>query len=210
MKKMITSILTLSTLMFLASCGGDNKSSTSKNGAGNVITNSVSVKPTNTPSSINSLYSQLTSALPCKSGSRLSTLQQYSIQGGSTSYYNSQNKLAGNFQNGTIAGNVGQLYMGVSTFNDLMIISEMTSGNSVVGHNVYISFCTSSNLIFEGRTFSAFQAPNGIVLDKNTSCPYGVIDSAQNTYMQADSYQSQYGTINPAAVWTTFYEIVCN
>lgn len=208
MKKTIKSILALSTLMILASCGGDNKSSTS--GSKNVNWTGQSVSPQNTPSSINSLYNQLSSALPCKTGQRLSTIQQFSIQGGQNSYYNSQNRLSGNFNTGTISGTTGQLYMGVSTFNDIMIISEMTNGNSVVGHNVYLSMCASQNLIIEGRTLSAFQAPNGIVLDKNTSCPYGVVDAAINTYLQADSYQTQYGTLNPAAVWTTFYEVVCN
>lgn len=207
MKNTFKNLMVLSSLMMLASCGGNNSTSSTN---GSVITNTGTVSASNTPTDVQSLYNKLASALPCKSGSRLSTIAQFSLSGTSSSYNYSQKKIAGSFSTGTIGGSVSQLYMGVSIFNDLMIIAEMTNGSSVVGHNVYLSMCTQSSLIIEGRTLSGFQAPNGIVLDKNTSCPYGVVDAAINTYLQADAYSSSYGQIYPAAVWTTFYEITCN
>ncbi|EQC47361.1 hypothetical protein [Bacteriovorax sp. Seq25_V] len=215
MKISLKNIIVFGALTALVSCGGDNKSSSSGSGSGTIYSSgtsngSTTINSASNPEAVNSLFSQLSSALPCSSGQRISNVLQYSIQGGTSSSYYSTNKLSGSFRPGTIAGNVGQLYMGTSTFNDLMIVAEITNGNTVLGHNVYVSMCAYQNLIFEGRTLSNFQAPYGIVLSKSTSCPYGVISSAKETYMQADPYQSQYGQIYAAPVVTTFYNIQCN
>ncbi len=215
MKISLKNILVFGALTALVSCGGDNKSKSTTSGSGTIYSQgsssgSSTITSSANPEKVNSLFSQLTSALPCSSGQRLSTLLQYNVQGGSSNSYYSSNNLSGNFSPGTIAGEVGQLYMGTSTFNDLMIVAEITNGNSVIGHNVYVSMCAYQNLIFEGRSLSNFQAPYGMVLTKSTSCPYGVISSAKDTYMQADPYTSQYGQINAAPVVTTFYNIQCN
>lgn len=144
---------------------------------------------------------------------RLSQTFSFSVAGG----YNqggSRTTVSGQFQQGLMGGNVSGLYVGVSTFGDVMLVSKIGSGSQVQGYSVTLSMCTFSPLVMEGRALSNFQAPSGIILGSDNYCGFGAVDAAMNTLMIAQPFQTQgqYGPINfnAANVYTTFYKPSCN
>lgn len=223
MKSPIKKILLILSSLALISCGGsDNKAKTSSTGSNTGSETQFSgngsgtVNQGNIPAAVSSLASSLSQSLQCSNG-RLTNFLQYYVQ--ST---NSSTRVCGNFQAGVMPGTVGQKYVGVSPYNDFMIITEVVNNNQVIGHNVVISMCAQKMnyynyqlpLIGDERQLSNFQAPNCIILDKDNYCPHGVVDAAINTYMVSSSYQfnvnGMSGNLNPYEVWTTFFKPTCN
>lgn len=216
------------TAALLASCGGDdnkkstNKVNTSTGGSADGVlsgNSNQSIPTSSLDADIRKIATDLAGSLNCPYGKRLTNVQQYSIQSGVNTDHN---RICGQFQQGTIAGQAGQHYVGVSAYNDFMIVSEIVNGNQVVGHNVYISMCaqylnnygTQIPLIDDARPLSGFQAPYCLYLDKDNFCPHGVVDAAQNTYMISGQHtynvNGQQAQLQPFEVWTTFFKPTCN
>lgn len=165
------------------------------------------------PQIVNQVQS-IKSTVTCLSGrNRLMNDVSFYISGGSVS----GTKISGNWQSGFMAnGSISALFVGVSAYRDLMFVTKVTNGASVLGYNVTLSFCEVPNaypnyplLVSNDRPLVNFQTPNGIVLDTNTYCGYGVVDAAVNTYIL-----SQKSATNPYTsdfpVWTSFSKPTCN
>lgn len=166
-------------------------------------------------------FQQIKSSFNCRQGQRLSQDVTFSTQG--YNHGGSKTTLAGNFQPGPIGGEVSQIFVGVSVFNDVMMVSRVGSGSQVRGYNVTLSMCSLSGtisqtrvpLIDDKRPLSNFNAKNGIVLDSDNHCNFGSVDSAKETEMQsaAISYPGDYGNqinLPPFGIVTTFYKPSCN
>lgn len=221
MKHPLTKLLLIAASVTLISCGGDgNKVNTSGNDSSTNYggSNQQTTSQGGLPSAVQSLAGELSNSLRCQNGQRLSNFQQYYAQAGQ----GSNTAVCGNFQQGVMSGTAGQKYIGVSPYNDFMIVSEVLNGSQVVGHNVFISMCsqylnyygTNLPLIANERALSGFQAPNCLILDKDNFCPHGVVDAGVNTYMVSASYQfnvnGMSGQLQPYEAWTTFFKPTCN
>lgn len=223
--KVCHTALALVLLLGLASCGdkknstnSSNNSSTNTNGVNNSGNWSSTQYQDNTgyTSEQSNQINSIKSSVSCRTGARLSQDVIFGVQGGA---YNSST-IGGTFQAGSISGTVSMLYVGISAFNDLMFVSKVTNGNSVLGYNVRISMCpqmASGNFPFIGneRPLSNFAAPQGITLNDTTVCGVGQVTSAQNTTMVSGSISinNSYGsqtTVPPANILTTFYAPRCN
>lgn len=211
--------LALVLILGVTACG-KKKNSTNSNNSSNNVNNSGNWSSsqyqdnTNFSSQQASQISSIKGSLNCQNGARLTQDVIFAVQGGA---YNTST-IAGSFQPGSISGNVSQLYVGISAFNDLMFVSKITNGNSVLGYNVRLSMCpqmAGNNIPFIGnqRQLSNFQAPNGITLNDSTVCGVGQVTSAQNTSMVTGSMTvNSYGyqtTVPEAQVVTTFYPPRC-
>lgn len=168
------------------------------------------------------MVQQIKSQIQCRTGgARLSkdytfrTQPGYHPQGTRTNIY-------GPFQQGAVSGNVSRLYVGESTFGDLMFVTKVTNGAQVVGYNITLSFCPyigndGAPYIHNNRPLEGFAAQNGITLDEDTNCGIGSVDSAQNTIgvFAATTYQHPGGysvQLPPFNAVTTFHKITagCN
>ena len=144
---------------------------------------------------------------------RLQNDVTYYINGGAQS----GTKINGNFVAGILPGDNSELHVGVSAFRDLMFVTKVTSGSQVLGFNVTLSFCEMANpsspnfplLIASDRPLVNFQAQNGIILDMNTYCGYGVIDAALNTLITSQPALANQMTA-PFVVQTSFTKPLCN
>ena len=159
------------------------------------------------------------SCLPGRS--RLATDYTFFISGG----YQSGTRISGNFQQGILPGDNSELHVGVSAFRDLMFVTKVTNGSQVLGFNVTLSFCDVANpypnfpmLVSNDRqlvNFTLQQPPqfpgpmSAIILDMNTYCGYGVIDSAQNTWITSQPSVSNQMT-QPFTFPTSFTKPMCN
>lgn len=170
----------------------------------------------NVNSSQGNQFQQVKSSFPCNTGRRLGQDVTFSTQG--YNHGGSKTTISGPFRAGPIGGEISQLFIGVSKWNDVMIVSRVGSGSQVRGYNITLSMCSYSGngfpFIDDSRPLSNFQAPNGIILDTDNHCNFGSVDAAKNTVMQSApiSYQGQYGPIqlNAFTAYTTFYKPSCN
>lgn len=207
-------------LVGIYGCGDkENKASgNSANGFNNnqPFNNQQSQTP-NLNSSQSGQFQQILSSFNCRQGQRLSQIVTFSTQG--FNHGGSKTTIAGPYQAGPINGEVGQIFVGVSAWNDVMIVSRVGSGSQVRGYNVTLSMCSFSQngipLIHDSRPLSNFNVQNGIILDTDNHCNFGSVDSAKETVMQSGStsFQGDFGNqINLPAfpVVTTFYKPSCN
>lgn len=221
--KVCHTALALVVLLGVTSCGGDKKNTTnsSSNSSTSSINNSGTFSSTQysdasgySSDQINTI-NNIKSGVNCQYGARLSQDVIFSVQGGAAN----TSTIGGTFQAGSISGTVSTLYVGISAFNDLMFVSKIVSGNSVVGYNVRMSMCPQYGgynvpYIANERPLSNFTAPYGITLNDSTVCGVSLVTSAQNTTMVSGSvtmnvngYQT---TVPQAQVVTTFYSPRCN
>lgn len=162
-------------------------------------------------------FQQIKSSFRCRQGQRLSQDVTFSTQG--YNHGGSRTTISGPFQPGPVNGKVSQIFVGVSAWNDVMIVSRVGSGSQVRGYNITLSMCSYSGngtpFIHDSRPLSNFQASNGIILDSDNHCNFGSVDAAKNTIMQSaqTTYQGDFGNqVNLPAftVYTTFYKPSCN
>lgn len=159
----------------------------------------------------------------------ISFMSQSNYQG-SGYYTGNQTQVTGTFTNGSLPGNVANIYVGESAFGDLIFISKITNGSQVIGYNVDLSFCsqyaitqqtynpyggyqtasTGSNLmplIANERPMTNFSA-NGIVIVDDTSCPHGKVSFA-NTMTMSQPIQWQGISLQAFPVQTTYTLVNC-
>ena len=120
----------------------------------------------------------------CQYGTRLPEIP-FNISGGAQG---TQHALYGNPQPGHIGGQVTQVYFGRSGFGDVITVAKVANGPQVIGYNLSISFCEHPPLIVAGRNLHSPQIPYGIIIDDNTGCGHGFVDSAFVRFI-ADPYQ---------------------
>ncbi|MBC7540281.1 MAG: hypothetical protein H7281_15770 [Bacteriovorax sp.] len=199
-------------LLLLGSCGKKNTVNSSVGASG---TSPFYVGNSAVSSTIVNQVQSVRSSVTCLSGrNRLANDVSFYINSGSIS----GTTIGGNWQLGFMnTGTISNLYIGVSAYRDLMFVTKVTNGGSqVIGYNVTLSFCEVPNayvnypaLVSNDRALVNFQAGNGIVLDTNTYCGYGVVDAAINTLIV-----SQKSTTNPYTsdypVYTSFTKPSCN
>lgn len=221
--KVYHTALALILILGVTSCGGDkkNKTSSSNNSSSVGLNNSGTLSGTQYQDStgynsdqVNTI-NNIKSSVNCQYGARLTQDVIFSLQGGA---YNTST-IAGTWQPGSVGGTVSKLYVGISAFNDLMFVSKLTNGNSVVGYTVRLSMCPQYGgynvpFIANERPLSNFAAPQGITLNDSTVCGVSLVTSAQNTTMvsgpvtmNVNGYQTN---VPQAQVVTTFYAPRCN
>jgi hypothetical protein len=158
-------------------------------------------------------YNAIKNKVSCLSGRyRLNNDVTFFINGGSYS----QSTIYGQFQAGQIStGSVSEMYVGVSAYRDLMFVTKVSNGGSLVGYNVTLSMCSVPNsystypaLVSNDRTLTGFQAPYGIVVNSSTNCGYGLIASAYYTYMLSQRIPNNAYTAD-FPVYTTFSNTGC-
>lgn len=198
-------------LLLLGACGKKNVVNSSAIGSGS--SPFYTGNPAISPAIISQVQSVKTSVQCLPGRNRLTTDASFFISGGSMS----GTTIGGNWQSGFMGtGTITNLYIGVSAYRDLMFVTKVTNGGQVMGYNVTLSFCEVPNaypnypaLVSNDRPLVNFQAPNGIVLDMNTYCGYGVVDAALNTIIISQRNPSNlYTTDFP--VYTSFTKPACN
>ncbi len=97
----------------------------------------------------------------------------------------------GQFQPGVLGGNISKIFIGASTFGDIITVSKVTNGPAVVGYNVSFSFCNYSPLIRNDRGISNLLT-SGIIVDDDANCGVGRVDYAY-TRLTADSFTLNQG-----------------
>lgn len=111
---------------------------------------------------------------------------------------------------GEITGQVKMSYMGISTFGDIMIVEKLEEN---LGHNITLLMCPAEHnskfgqtpIIHTDRGFLRFSITNDIVLNDNlNTCGIGSL-SVTDTVLVTNSYESEYGTLSPSVVMTTFF-----
>lgn len=225
--QMLTSIFILAAVA--SSCGdkenkvgpntgvNTNTSGWSNNGP---LTGTQYVNPGNLDGNQVSTFQQIKSSLNCQMGPRLTQDVTFATTGFNAQSSNRTN-ITGTFQPGAVSGGSAQkIYVGVSQFNDIMMVSKVVNGSQVVGYNVTLSMCPyvgqdNTPYYHDSRPISAFHAPQGIILDEDNHCGIGSVDAAINTRIvaAAHSYTQPTGfsiTLPEFAPPTTFYKPACN
>ena len=238
MKNHVTFLILALTSLLIVSCGGDeNKVNTNTNpvtGGG--------IYPQGTgynSQEEQQLIEQLKQQLQCPTGPVSYSSGNSQLHGSgqriqdvvfSKAIQNSDHtKICGQFQNGPVSGTPGQMYVGVSAYNDIMVVTEIVNGTQVLGHNVRLSMCgqyamsytynnsyspqqTRLPLIDSQRTLTNFRTSNNscIVIDKDNFCPHGVVDFASQTVMTAGPYNANGMNLQAVEIYTSFAKPTCN
>ncbi len=218
--KRISPLLGLSILCLLATSCGDkeNKISDNNTGVTPLQNNNGSQYLPNFTGSQSTQIQQIKSSFPCKQGQRLS--QDFTFQTQGFNPAGTRTNITGPFQQGNSSGTVNKIYVGVSSFNDIMVVSKATNGTQVSGYSVTLSMCSyvgqdGTPYIHNSRPLTNFAAQGGITLDEDTHCGVGSVDAAFNTVVQSaattynhpQGYPIQLPAFNAV---TTFYKPSCN
>jgi hypothetical protein len=168
--------------IMLTACGGKDNKITKALGGGGGNRNSSTYGDAGSSGSVEQIKSQFS----CQRRSDVTFTT--SSQGQAGGY--SKTTIFGPFQKGVVGGIVNDVFVGVSTFKDLIIVGKVTNGSQVVGYNITLSLCVTqplngshpaTSLINEQRDLNNFSAPYGITIDSDTNCSVGNVDAAQQT-----------------------------
>lgn len=233
MKSHVKFFILLMTSILLYSCGGDdNKVNTNTNPT--ITTNGYNPNVNGfSTQDEQQLMNQLKSTLQCPQGQVLQNIigtgQRVNDLVFSKPLQSADHtKVCGQFSQGTqVQGSTGQMYVGVSAYNDIMIVTELINGSQVIGHRVTISMC-GQNIVSGGgwygqqqtqipyidnqRQLTNFRTQNNscIVLDKDNFCSYGVVDFASQTVLTAAPIQTNGLSLQQVDVYTSFAKPTCN
>lgn len=178
-------------LILTTACGKKNQVKAPAAGVGTTV-----MGIPNLPASSGAQIQQMISSFPCSTGQRMPELQ-FSTTGAQNG--GNSTLIGPNFTQGLISGPVSSVFIGKSSFNDIMIVTKIANGNQLMGFNVTVSMCQFNPLIMPGRSLSGLTADQGIILTENTSTGLGTV-IAQNTVSIAGQYQNY-----PATNVTTTY-----
>jgi hypothetical protein len=200
-KSLLLTAITAS--MILSSCGKKNVVNSSSTGNYSAFSGNTTLI---------SQYDSIKAKVSCLSGRyRLTTDAQFYVNGGAYS----QSTIYGQFQTGSISGTASEMYVGISAYRDLMFVTKITNGGTLVGYNIAVSMCSIPNsystypaLVSNDRSLTNFQAPYGIVVNSTTSCGYGLVAAAYYTYMVSQRIPSNAYTAD-FPVYTTFSNSGC-
>ncbi|MBC7714407.1 MAG: hypothetical protein H7177_13765 [Rhizobacter sp.] len=206
--------LLVSALM-LASCGKkENKVSSNGVSGSSPFTMDNPALSGSVGSTIINQVSSIKSNVACLNGGyRLTNDVSFYVNGG----YKSGTTIGGNWVGGFLSsGTISKMWVGVSAYRDLMFVTQVANGSTVVGFNVTISFCEMKSsyglpsIISNERALDTFQAPYGIIVDSNTYCGYSVVDLAQNTSIISRRASSNPYSPPDAQIPTSFTKPTCN
>lgn len=206
-------------LIALASCGQKDNKVSGNVGGGYNNSGPQSGTQYNTPnlgSGNANQFQQIKASFPCRQGQRLQQDVTFHTQG--FNHGGSRTNVIGPYQPGPIGGTVSQIYVGVSVWNDIMMVSRVGSGSQVQGYNVTLSMCSyQANgvpLIDNSRPLTNFQSQSAIIIDSDVHCGFGSVDSAMNTILTSGGIQYQQNgfpiSLQPFQIYTTFYKPSCN
>ncbi len=200
-------------LLIIVSCGKKNTTNSGTAGTSPFYSGNPALS-SGSGSTIIDQYSKIKASTACLSGrNRLSNDVSFNITGnlggGAT--------IGGNWQPNFITnGSIGQLYVGVSAYRDLMFVTKVVSGAQVVGYNVTLSFCEVPNaymnfpaLVSNDRALVNFYAPNGITLSESANCGFGIVTQAINTMITSKASATNPYTMD-YPVYTSFARPLCN
>jgi len=180
--KTINYLFIILTATLLFSCGKSNKVTSAANGAYSTYSGRNPVTDYGTPEQ-NAYINEARSHYTCKNGG--TRLEDVTF---STTTIVSQTSISGSpMNNSVIAGTVANVYAGFSDYGDLMFVSKMTNGQSVIGYNVTVSFCPHNTLLTPGRAIVGFYASRITFTDSST-CGMPAILAASNTQAILDAY----------------------
>ena len=214
-KNSLNVCLVMSTLLLAGACGKkENKVNIPPTGATSPYYTGNPALGAN-PQILNQVNS-IKANVACYNGYRLAKDYSFYVQGSFNG--SSRTTIGGQFVPGYLtSGTLSQLYVGVSTFRDLMFVTKVTNGSQVIGYNVTLSFCEMKSayqnfpsIISNETELTNFFAQNGIILDSDVHCGYGVVDLAQNTYITATRTVSNPYSAGPVQIPTSFTKPTCN
>jgi hypothetical protein len=202
--------------LLLTSCGKkENKvSSNGVSGSSPFYTGNSSLNSAAGSTIVNQVQS-IKSSVACLNGYRLTNDVSFYVQGGIIG----SNRIGGNWISGFSpnGGTVNKMWIGVSAYRDLMFVTQVMNGSSVMGFNVTLSFCEMKNasaslpsVISNERALTNFVTPNGIVVSSTATCGYNVVSLSQQTYIT--SQRDLNNPYSPIAVQvpTSFAPPSCN
>ncbi len=215
MNRQITTLISVLSALALISCGGDdNKVNTDSNIITTTNPTTGTIAGTSYSSQESSLFNNMKKQVPCNSQRRNDVAFHMPRQ------QSDATKICGQASNGARSGNRGQIFFGVSGYGDIMMVTEIISGSQVIGHNITLSMCSQYMnyygqqvpLIGNERTLTDFRSDKCMVLDKETTCPYGFVDYASQTYMISGPLQLQGFQTSPVPIYTSFTRpnVQCN
>lgn len=184
-KQSLNLLLVVSALV-LISCGKkENKVSSSVSSATPFSTGNDSLYTSEGSIIVNQVKS-IKENMPCLTGNRLVKDVNFYVQNGSKG----ANRIGGTWTPGFSpqGGKINKMWIGVSAFRDLMFVTQVMNGSSVIGFNVTMSFCEMKNsyaglpsLISNEREITAFSTPNDIIVESTARCGYNLVSLAANT-----------------------------
>ena len=193
-------VINLSFVLILSSCSGIS----AKNGFRSIGS---------TQSSIASQIEEIKENVSCKDGYRLKN---------DVSFYNdekelSSNSIKGDWHSGSLTNGVAsKLWVGISSFNDLMFVTQVINGGQVLGFNISLSYCEVKStysalpsLVSNERALDGFQTPNGITLQSSPKCGHNVISLAKNTTIISSKNLDTDYSGPEIKIPTTFVSPVC-
>ena len=206
----------IATALLVSACGKkENKVSSATSNSSPFYTGNPALSGS-AGSTIISQVQSIKTNVPCNGGYRLTNDVSFYVNGG----YVGSNKIGGIFEPGfhvNANSQINKLWVGVSAFRDLMFVTQVTNGSQVVGFNVTMSFCEMKNyatgfpsLVSNERALTRFTARNGIIVDSNTYCGYGVVDFAYMTEIISERGLSNPYSDRDITIQTSFTKPTCN
>ena len=156
----------------------------------------------------------LKTSIPCINGYRLTKDVSFYTQNG----IRGSNRIGGNWVSGFSpqGGTINKMWIGVSAFRDLMFVTQVMNGTTVMGFNVTMSFCEMKNsnpgypsVISNERELTHFATPGDIIVEATARCGYNVVSLAKNTQIVSQRDLSSPYTIQATAIPTTFAPPSC-
>lgn len=189
--------------LVLTSCGKkENKVSSGISSSSPFYTGNSSLNSTAGSTIVNQVQS-IKSSVTCLNGYRLTNDVSFYVQGGVLG----ANRIGGNWVQGfsPSGGTINKMWVGVSAYRDLMFVTQVMNGSSVMGFNVTLSFCEMKNsypslpsIISNERALTNFITPNGIFVSSTATCGYNVVSLSQQTYITSE--RDLNNPVSPAAV----------
>jgi hypothetical protein len=184
----IKMLLITSLIIFVASCGSDNKvrssqtsssgtsgtSGTNETGSDGYDGNGTVATNNGISDEIQSEIAKMKSDLSCwyQDGSRL----EFSFTGDSSLIYSATN-LRGYASSGEKSGTVLATFVGVSYYNDIIVVTKLDDNK----FNFYMSMCPYGSIILSGRPYGN-QMYVDITVDYDTYSDLGSIDGAYTEF----------------------------
>ncbi len=195
--------------LILTSCGKkENKVNSNGAASASPFNTSSSSFSTNDGSVIVNQVNTLKTSMPCMNGYRLNKDVSFYTQGGIVG----ANRIRGNWVPGFSpnGGAVNKMWVGVSAFRDLMFVTQVMNGSTVMGFNVTLSFCEMKNassgfpsVISNERELTNFSTPGDIIVEATARCGHNLVSLAKTLIVSQRDLSNAY-TVQATAIPTTF------
>lgn len=193
-------VTTVALVLLLTSCGGDDNKVAAPGGT-------TAVSNTFTDGSHATAYNNAM-ALSCgNGGTRLPIRQYYTTE---TSYNAYNIAYSGSLTSGQLTGSATNLFLGISSDNDVLAVTKIASGSTVTGYNIAVSLCSytynGTPIISTSRSIDRVEVPSGINITSNTTCAYDFVATTfMNLYIGSYSIP-QSGYVLPSFIFTIRFD----